>query len=435
MKKDFCSNGMRLFSILLLFFAGVNSVCAQKLDTLYYDKNGEGISTPAFAAYYRVYSPNLIGNKKRFRDFYINGTMKSEGEYVTIDKDDDKYSVFDGEYVSYYENGKVKEKKRLFNGYLHGEYTSYYESGLVELHTFFNMGKRDGINTYFDVESQRCIQKVYQDDLPQYDYCIISDENGYVSKVRLSDQVVIWDSPRISDRQSFWSNDRKWQYYQINGILLAVTCDVVNDYGKWFRITVNVSNHTLVPFDFGCQNFYATVKKKNGKEVRLNVYDANLYMKKVKSSQNAAMIAASIGEGLAAAAAGFSSSTTTSRTNYSGSSSSYGSASAIGSGGFAYASGYGKSNYRGSSTTVTTTNSYDGFAAYQASVIASNRLASMQDAMWQERNQRYEGYLKRSTVRPGESVSGYVNIMRDKGESLRLVVELYGSSYEFNWSL
>lgn len=428
-------NLLRLLSFLVLLLTSVQLACAQKLDTIYYDKNGEGISTPAFATYYRVYSPTLIGNKKRYRDYYINGTMKSEGEYVTIDKDDDKYSVFDGECVSYYENGKIKEKRRLFNGYLHGEYMSYYESGLVELHTFFNMGKRDGINSYFDIESQRCIQKVYKDDTPQYDYCIISDENGYVSKVRLSDQVVIWDSPKTSDRKSFWSNDRKWHYYQINGILLAVTCDFVNDYGKWFQITVNVSNHTLVPFDFGCQNFMAYVKKKNGKEVPLSVYDANLFMRKVKSQQNAAMIAASIGEGLAAAAAGFSSSTTTTNTTYSGRSSSYGSAAAIGTGGAAFASGYGSTNYSGSAKTVSTTNSYNGFAAYQASVIASNRLASMSDAMWQERNQRYDGYLKRSTIRPGETVSGYVNIMREKGESLRLIIDLYGSSYEFNWGI
>lgn len=426
---------LKLYFILGLLFSSTMLVHAQKLDTIYYDKKGEGITTPAFASYYRVYSPNLIGNKKRYRDYYTNGVMKSEGEYVSIDRDDDKKTVFDGECVSYFENGKVKEKRRLFNGILHGEYTSYYDSGLVELHTFFNMGKRDGIDTYFDLETQRCIQKIMKDDLPLYDYCIISDENGYVSKVRLSDKKIIWDSPDTKERKSFWSNDKQWHYYQINGILLALTCERVKDYGFWFRITVNVSNHTLVPFDFGCQNFNATLKKKNGKEIRLNVYDANLYMKKVRSAQNASLIAASIGAGLAAAAAGFSSSTSTSRTSYSGSASAYGSASAFGSGGYAHASGYGSSVFSGSSETVTSTTSYNGFAAFQAGIIASNQIASMRDAMWQERNQRYEGYLKRSTIRPGETVSGYLNIMREKGESLKLIVSLYGAEYEFDWDL
>lgn len=39
---------LRLLSTLLLLLSSVQFACAQKLDTLYYDKNGEGISTPAY---------------------------------------------------------------------------------------------------------------------------------------------------------------------------------------------------------------------------------------------------------------------------------------------------------------------------------------------------------------------------------------------------
>ena len=59
----------RILLTLLLSFYSAQFSFAQKLDTVYYDKNGEGIPTPAFASYYRVYSPNLIGNKKRYRDY------------------------------------------------------------------------------------------------------------------------------------------------------------------------------------------------------------------------------------------------------------------------------------------------------------------------------------------------------------------------------
>ena len=435
MKKCFSSFNMRSLLIIvfsLLFF----NVSAQKIDTLYYDKDGVGISTPAFAAYYRVYAPNsLIGNKKRYRDYYPNGTIKSEGEYTQIDPEYDSNTIFDGECVTYYNSGKIKEKKNLSNGILNGEYTSYYESGLVELHTFFDYGKRYGIDTYFDMSTQRCYQKVMKNDEPLYDYCIISDENGYVGKVKLSNRVVMWDNPKPSDLKSFWSNDKMWLYYQTNGVLIAVTNDIVNDYGKWFRITVNVSNHTIVPIEFGCDNFVGTVIRKNGKEVPLSVFDANLFMSRVKSKQNASLIFASIAEGLSAAAAGFSRSTTQTNTTYSGQANSYGTASAYGSGGYGYASYNGTTNYSGLSSTTSTTTSYDAFAAYQAQIIASNRLASLEDAMWQERVRRYDGYLKRTTIRPGETVSGYLYILRDKGESMRLIVDLYGAKYEFKWSL
>jgi len=432
MKKFFLLRSYFAF-ILSFMCAGLN---AQKLDTLYYDKDGIGISSPAFAAYYRVYAPHtLIGNKMRYRDFFINGKIRSEGEFVSIDKEDDKQSIFDGDCITYYESGQIKEKKHLVKGVLNGEYTSYYESGLVELHTFFNFGKKDGLDSYFDLSTRRCIQKTMQDNLPMYDYCIISDENGYVCKVRLSDKTVLWDSPNPSDIKKFWSNDSQWMYYQKNGVLIALNCKMVNDYGKWFQISVNVSNHTLVPFVFGCNNFSGVVRKKNGKEVPLNIYDANLFMNKVKNKQNSELIASSILQGIAAAGAGFSSSTSYTNTNYNGSSKSYGSVSAYGSGGYGYANYNANNSFSGHSSTVSTTVSYNGFAAYQAQVIASNQIASMEDAMWRERVQRYDGYLKRTTINPGETLGGYINIVREKGESLHLVVNLYGANYEFDWNL
>lgn len=435
MTKWVNSFSMRCILISLLTLVCVK-LSAQKIDTVYYDKEGVGISTPAFAAYYRVYAPNtLIGNKLRYKDFYSNGKLKSEGEYISIDKEFDNNSVFNGECISYYESGNIKEIRNLTNGILNGEYTSYYDSGLVELHTFFDYGKRYGIDTYFDITSKKCYQKVMKNDEPIYDYCIISDENGYVGKVRLSDHIVMWDDPKPSDMKSFWSEDNKWFYYQKNGMLVALTNTIVDDYGKWFRITVNVSNHSIVPIDFGCGNFSGTIFKKNGKETPLVVYDANQYMGKVKSKQRASLIAASISQGLAAAAAGFSSTITQSNSTYRGQSDTYGNASAYGSGGYGYANYNGTTTYNGRSSTTTTTTSYNGFAAYQAQVIASNRLASLEDAMWQERVQRYDGYLKKTTIRPGETVSGYLYIMREKGELMRLIVNLYGAKYEFNWDI
>ena len=57
----------------------------------------------------------------------------------------------------------------------------------------------------------------------------------------------MWDDPKPSDMKSFWSEVNKWFYYQKNGMLVALTNTIVDDYGKWFRITVNVSNHSIVP--------------------------------------------------------------------------------------------------------------------------------------------------------------------------------------------
>ena len=426
---------MKKLLILLMVFVPVY-VNAQKIDTVYYDKDGIGVSGPTFASYYRVYAPDdIIGNKKRYRDYYMSGKIMSEGEFVSIDKEDDAYSVFKGECISYYESGKTKEKKNISNGFLNGEYTSYYESGLVECHTYMKNGKKDGLDTYFDDKTGKCYQKYMQDGLPLNNYCIVSNEEGYSCKVRLSDNLVIWDDPQVSERKTIWRDDSQWSFYQKNGVLIALKNTIVKDYGKWYRITVQISNHTLVPFVFGSQNFMAIIRKKNGKEVTLGALSADQFIHTVKNKQNTALFFNGIAEGLAAAGAGYSSSTTHSNTTYNGYSNTRGNAMAYGSGGYAYGTYNGDTNYHGSSSTTSTTVSYNAYAAYQARVIASNRIASMEEAMWNERVQRQEGYLKKTTIYPGETVTGYVNIHREKGESMKLIVDLYGAKYEFDWNL
>jgi antitoxin component YwqK of YwqJK toxin-antitoxin module len=423
----------KLLALIMSFVPLISN--AQKIETVYYDKDGIGVSGPTFASYYRVYTPVLIGNKKRYRDYYMSGKLMSEGEYESIDKRDDAYSIFKGECVSYYESGKIKEKKIISNGLLNGEYTTYYESGLVELHTFMKDGKKNGLDTYFDEKTGKCYQKYMQNGEPLYDYCIVSNEEGYCCKVRISDNTVLWDNPQISDRQTIWRDDSQWSYYQKNGVLIALKNTLVKDYGKWFRINVQISNHTLVPFNFGAQNFSATVRKKNGKEMSMGALSAGEFMRTVESQQTAALIGAGIAEGLAAANAGFSRSTTYTNSSYNGYANSSGSAYAYGSGGYAQSSYSSTGNFYGNSSTTSTTVSYNAFAAYQAQVLASNRIASLENAMWHERAQRQEGYLKKTTIYPGETVTGYVNIPRVKGESIKLIVDLYAAKYQFDWNL
>lgn len=105
-------------SCLICFFDIAFS--QSKIDTLYYDKDWKGCEQ-TFAAYRRVYSiPSDSNLTKRFRDYYITGELRADGEYVSIDKYDDSKSVFNGAFVYYYKSGKVERKgyksreKRLY---------------------------------------------------------------------------------------------------------------------------------------------------------------------------------------------------------------------------------------------------------------------------------------------------------------------------------
>ena len=205
----------------------------------------------------------------------------------------------------------------------------------------------------------------------------------------------------------------------------------VRDYGKYYQITVVIANNSMFPIEFEPEKVTASLVKKKGKTYALNVLSADEYMEKVRRKQEWAMALNGLAEGLAAANAGYSRTTTNS--SYNGYSSSYGNASAYGSGRYAYGNYSGSSSYYGYSSSTTT--SYNAAAAYQAQVIASNRVAEYNDALLSERDAKDEGYLRRTTIYPGETIYGYINIERKKGVSMTVDIDINGAVYTFPWNI
>lgn len=99
----------RLFCIVMLLCLTSSNIFAQGTDTLFYDKGWKGVSSKAFAAFYRVLPKDRNNNlHKPFRDYYITGELQSEGGFISVDEKDDKNSVFDGDWTNYYKNGKIE---------------------------------------------------------------------------------------------------------------------------------------------------------------------------------------------------------------------------------------------------------------------------------------------------------------------------------------
>ena len=68
-------------------------------------------------------------------------------------------------------------------------------------------------------------------------------------------------------------------------------------------------------------------------------------------------------------------------------------------------------------------------------MIASNRVAAYENALLSERAAKNEEYLKRTTIYPGETISGYINIERKKGVSMTINVDINGAVYTFPWNI
>lgn len=413
-------------------FSLLSAFAVAQVDTLYYDKDWKGVENKSFATYYRVIPTSKDTNyRKPLRDYYISGELQSEGYFISIDKYDDSKSVFDGEFINYYKNGKIEQKGLRDKGMQQGEYVRYRENGLISMKAYLKDNKLDGLYTEFSEDGKLCFQLEYTNGEPKYDWMMISNQDGLCSKIHRSDNTPIYESPSLSEKKVEYQRGEAWPYYNKNGIMLGMTCNQASDYGKWFQIPIIIANNSLFPIDFNPEEITAVLVDKKGVTKELKVYSANDYMRKVRRSQNWAMALNGLAEGLAAAGAGYSQSTTNS--SYNGSASTYGSASAYGSGGYASGNYSANSYYHGNSTSTTT--SYNGLAAYQAQVIASNRMAQYQDALLSERNAKDTGYLKLTTINPGETISGYVNIKREKGQTLTIYVKIKGATYTFPWNI
>ncbi len=403
-----------------------------EIDTLYYDADWKGVENKAFATYFRIISTSTDSNfRKQFRDYYITGELQSEGGFITIDRYDDSKSIFDGQWTNYYKSGKIEEKGNRINGKQEGEYIAYKEDGLISIHANFKNDKLHGIYTEFSEDGNFCTQIEYHNGEPLYDYYVVSNKDGFCSKMRLADNQPIYETPSLNEKKVEYKDGEAWPYYNKNGIMIGMTNNEVRDYGKYFQIPIIITNNSMHPIEFEPNNITASLVDKKGYERILKVYSADEYMKKVRSRQNWALVLTALGEASSAASAGYSSTTTNS--SYSGHSSSYGSASAYGSGGYAYGNYSGNTSYYGHSSSTTT--SYNGAAAYQAQVIASERIAAYENALLSERASKNEDYLKRTTIHPGETISGYINIERQKGISITINIDINGVIYTFPWDI
>lgn len=426
-----CSMKHIFFLITLLLGAQSAASQASPVDTLYYDKDWKVVDSPHFASYFRVAEKNTDPEAtKRFRDYYITGELQGEGGYLTLDSLDDKNSVMQGSWTNYYKSGKVEAQGYRNRGVEEGEYICFYENGGIKQRANLRNGKPHGLYTEF-TENGLCIQMEYAYGEPKTDYYTVSNDKGLFSKVRVSDNSPIWESPSLADIKVEYKDGNAWQYYISDGVLIAMNNTETNDYGKYYRIYINLTNNSFFPIEFDPNESSAILTDKKGKTRNLEIQTAQQYDKRIRRTQMWEEALVGFANGLAASQAGYSTSTTTS--SHRGNTYSSGYASAYGSGGYAHGSYSGSSSYYGSGSSTTTT--YNAGAAYRAQIAASQQMAAFSESNFQVRQDRNEGYLKKTTINPGESISGYFNIKRKKGESLDVVLYIAGVAYYFIWNI
>jgi len=422
---------MRRLLFFVLGLATFSSFALPKevLDTIYYDSNWKGCSK-TFATYYRIMTvPTNENPRKQFRDFYITGEIAGEGNYISIDSDDNNESIFDGEIVYFYKSGQIKHQSKWINSHKVGDSYDFFENGNVKYHYCYNDGGRiDGNHSEFDNSGNLIKLVKYNNGMQEADFTSYN-QFGAMGRYNTKTFEFSPETVSISDMKTKVIKGEKYFYFDDkNGLYLSVVVESVKHYGKYYKVYVFLFNNSNTSFLFDPSKITASGKfykrmKKNSKtpyhelsakrrdrgeytydETTEKVKDIRVwtykdYMNKVEERQDWDRALKGLGEAFANSDAGYSIS-------------------------------YSKSNVLGSRVT-TATASYDATAAAIAQERSAQRISTFSAHLESDIQAIKDNYMQATTLDPQTEVAGYILLNKDKPAIIELSVPVNGVVYTF----
>lgn len=222
------------------------------------------------------------------------------------------------------------------------------------------------------------------------------------------------------------------QYYKTDEIGITLVPSLRKQYGKYLHVDLRIQNFgnrsiLIDPAKIKITGYKKDKKTGNTVAVDLHVLSLAEYHKIVHRRQSWNSLLVGLGEGAAAANAGYSTSTTT----YSGSTANHGNVHVSARAG----SASGSASIYGSTYTTTygqsTTRSYDGAAAYAAAQQARANTEAFAQAQDEIRQQIVDEYLKIHTLPAGTDYSGSFNAKYEEVEQAVIEITLNGETYSF----
>ena len=367
-----------------------------RLDTIYYNKNWKVCRNKAFANYYRLaLYPVDTTMSKEFRTYYMSGELQGEGTFVTLDKEDDAKSVFSGFITTYYKNGKPEELKTYKDGKLDNEYTSFYANGFVREHFFLKNGMKEGAMAAFTEDGRACTLTLYRDDVPEGFYVVV-DADGNYSKYSLTDKQPILETPSPDEMRTEYKNGVAWPYYNKNGLIVGVSNSLVDEnIGGYREIGVQIVNKSMMNVDIDPAEI-EIYDLKNGKRkdfelVGVEEYDKKILKFKKKVAKRMVKNKAVVQKER--------------ENNF-------------------------NANLGAQVFDAGTSNTIKDF---QMRICKMRQLEAGNRMKYSEKMPEDLGYLERTTIHPGEVVSGYLYTSDRKATDLFVKVKIKGIAYEFEW--
>ena len=92
----------------------------------------------------QIYEYTNEQSRVSIKRFYENEQLKENGSYSIKDSQDPNGWIKDGEWIGYFESGKLKYKELYLNGKKHLDLTYYFEKGLVQREEHYTHNLKQG---------------------------------------------------------------------------------------------------------------------------------------------------------------------------------------------------------------------------------------------------------------------------------------------------
>jgi antitoxin component YwqK of YwqJK toxin-antitoxin module len=141
--------------ITLLVLTGIGYTCfiIYKNNKIYICDKDIWCSDDFQTAKFKMTAKEFSGNAEKYNSA---GVLIFKGSY--------KNNLLDGSYITYYDNGQIKETSHYKNGILEGLSQQYYENGQLGFEKEYKDGKLNGVQKQYHENGQIDLEIKYKNE-------------------------------------------------------------------------------------------------------------------------------------------------------------------------------------------------------------------------------------------------------------------------------
>jgi antitoxin component YwqK of YwqJK toxin-antitoxin module len=262
--------------LLILFLISIvnSSFSQEENDTLYLDKKWN-VVTKEKAQYFR-----FIKHKDSLfhvTDYYLNGTVQMSGTYSSL-----KPKIREGEFIWYFQNGRLSENKMYKNNLISGFAIDYRENGNLRSTSTYLNGKLNGVKCwwkrngtldftapYSKGEYDFSDSATFYSDLLAISLMDTSQEmytKEYIEKNVSTGYFDYYYSANIKEyfyRDSKEYRDYEYRFYRNRKLKCKIVSDYINDYSNYYYKNGNIKSEKIISNDKLNESFKTYYKNGN----------------------------------------------------------------------------------------------------------------------------------------------------------------------------